>query len=127
MQLISVKRTDQAGGANTGADQGNRDTDQAAGDQSRGRVLRDAGSFQVVLNVSRDKLQNGPKFPERNWPNMTSQWGEQVYNHYGVRPFWKGGMGGREGMQERGGTGGQQGQQGQQDHEGHGHDESENR
>lgn len=61
-------------------------------DLGRGKVLTDSDQFQLVLNVSRDKLQNGPKFGEREWPNMTSQWGEQVYNHYGVQPFWKEGM-----------------------------------
>lgn len=82
--------------------------------QTGGQVLTDSGKFQLVLNVSRDKLKNGPKFGEREWPNMTTQWGEQVFNHYGVRPLWKTGAAGerRPGAMEQPGerTGGQTGQ-----------------
>lgn len=58
---------------------------------ARGKVLREADGFQVTLNTSVDKLKSGPKFAEREWPNMTQSWGEQVYSAYGVQPFWKGG------------------------------------
>ena len=58
---------------------------------ARGKVLRGADGFQVTLNTPVDKLKSGPKFAEREWPNMTQSWGEQVYSAYGVQPFWKGG------------------------------------
>ena len=56
---------------------------------ARGKALTDDSAFKVVLNISRDQLRGGPRFPERNWPNMTTQWGERVYNYYGVQPFWE--------------------------------------
>ena len=54
-----------------------------------GRVLQDDDNFTVVLDVPRDKLKSGPRFPEREWPNMTASWGEQVYKYYGLQPFWE--------------------------------------
>lgn len=58
-------------------------------DRAESQLIQDEEGFEVVLNVPRDKLQKGPKFGEREWPSMTMQWGEQVYNYYGMQPSWK--------------------------------------
>jgi sporulation protein YlmC with PRC-barrel domain len=74
----------------------------------RDTFVRDENSFSIVLNVSNDKLQTGPKFSSLNWPMMTMSWGEQIYSHYGVQPFWKSGRsaGGHEGRREQGSSNG---------------------
>lgn len=50
--------------------------------------LKDADAFKVVFSGTRDELNKGPQFPERDWPIMDQAWGKQVYEAYGMKPFW---------------------------------------
>ncbi len=62
----------------------------AGEDQSKplDAMFKDKSAFTITLNTPAEKVRNGPKFPEREWPNMTQQWGEGIYSAYGVTPFW---------------------------------------
>jgi sporulation protein YlmC with PRC-barrel domain len=42
-----------------------------------------------ILNIDRARLENAPGFDKDNWPDMTDPaWGNQIYSHYGRRPYW---------------------------------------
>ncbi len=43
-----------------------------------------------ILNVDRQMLKRAPGFDKRDWPDMTDlDWGDRIYSHYGVPPYWK--------------------------------------
>ena len=42
-----------------------------------------------ILNVDKTTLENAPGFDKDNWPDMADPtWGQQIYGHYGRRPYW---------------------------------------
>lgn len=44
---------------------------------------------EFELNVDRATLENAPGFDKDNWPDMADPtWGDQIYNYYGVEPYW---------------------------------------
>ena len=57
---------------------------------------------EFILNVDKEQLESAPGFDKDNWPDMADpQWGSQVFQHYGYKPYWEGesgssGMGDRE-------------------------------
>ena len=42
----------------------------------------------LVLNISRDVLEDAPGFDKANWPQMDLSWGAGIYRHYGFDPYW---------------------------------------
>src|ERR1700749_4200527 len=45
---------------------------------------------RALLNVDKKLLENAPGFDKDNWPNMTdAKWGNQIFTHYGYRPYWE--------------------------------------
>lgn len=43
----------------------------------------------VVVNVSRELLEQAPGFDKDNWPDTSEHaWLTDVYQHYGYEPFW---------------------------------------
>jgi len=50
----------------------------------------DATGKSAILNVAKVLLENAPGFDKDHWPNMTdSAWGNQIFAHYGYRPYWE--------------------------------------
>lgn len=46
---------------------------------------------KAVLNVDKKLLDNAPGFDKDTWPNMAdSAWGNQIFTHYGYKPYWEG-------------------------------------
>ena len=44
----------------------------------------------AVLNLDKKRLENGPGFDKENWPNMADKkWGNQIFTHYGYKPYWE--------------------------------------
>ncbi|GMU21255.1 MAG: hypothetical protein AMXMBFR13_13480 [Phycisphaerae bacterium] len=57
-----------------------------------GRAIKE--DFQLVVNLPAEKIAQGPNFAERQWPSatqMTQQWTQNIYQHYGMKPFWESG------------------------------------
>jgi sporulation protein YlmC with PRC-barrel domain len=53
------------------------------------RVDEDEKTF--ILNVDRQVLETAPGFDKDHWPDMANTgWGNEVYKHYGVTPYWEG-------------------------------------
>ena len=48
----------------------------------------DTSEHEFVLDVDKDSLENAPGFDKDNWPEMTPEWGQNVYEYYGVNPYW---------------------------------------
>lgn len=96
-QLIEARAAKDADARDDAGAQDDTGADDAARDDANARqraahegdVFMDADQFVLVTNVSKESLQRGPKFAEREWPNMTPDWGERVYSAYGIEPFWK--------------------------------------
>ena len=85
-RMLQVMNNDRDNNENANNPNNADKNDSATKTSKVGRVL-EKDAFKVVLNDV-EKVKAGPKFPEREWPNMTSQWGEGVFNAYGVKPFW---------------------------------------
>ena len=50
----------------------------------------DEDEKQFILNVDKTTLENAPGFDKDSWPDMADQtWGSQIYQHYGLRPYWE--------------------------------------
>ncbi len=44
----------------------------------------------ALLNVDKKVLENAPGFSKENWPNMAdATWGNQIFTHYGYKPYWE--------------------------------------
>ncbi len=44
----------------------------------------------ALLNVDKKLLENAPGFSKENWPNMAdATWGNQIFTHYGYKPYWE--------------------------------------
>lgn len=49
----------------------------------------DTENKRMIFNVTKERLENAPGFDKNNWPDFADrQWGESVYNYYGVEPYW---------------------------------------
>lgn len=47
------------------------------------------GDQKLVLNATKERLENAPEFKEKDWDRMSDPvWVEEVYVFYGVRPYW---------------------------------------
>jgi sporulation protein YlmC with PRC-barrel domain len=54
-----------------------------------GALTLDEDNKEFVMNVDKSTLENAPGFDKDNWPDMGDQtWGGQIYNYYGVEPYW---------------------------------------
>lgn len=46
----------------------------------------DTEKKQLVLNASKEQLENAPGFDKDNWPNLADEsFRDQIYNHYGYK------------------------------------------
>jgi sporulation protein YlmC with PRC-barrel domain len=44
---------------------------------------------ELILSVDKETLKNAPGFDKDNWPDFADpSMGEQIYSHYGQRPYW---------------------------------------
>ncbi|HET9259969.1 MAG TPA: PRC-barrel domain-containing protein [Acidimicrobiia bacterium] len=49
----------------------------------------DTDSHEVVIDVSKEMLENAPGFDKDNWPDIQDRsWVEDVYRYYGRDPYW---------------------------------------
>jgi sporulation protein YlmC with PRC-barrel domain len=46
---------------------------------------------KLILNVDKEKLENAPGFDkDAEWPDFADRtWGDDIYNYYGYKPYWK--------------------------------------
>ena len=52
------------------------------------RVDEDEKCF--ILDADKSKLESAPGFDKNNWPDMADHsWGEEIFRHYGARPYWE--------------------------------------
>lgn len=51
-------------------------------------VRVDEDSKQIVLDTTKEKLENAPGFDPNNWPDATQFDIEELYNFYKVKPYW---------------------------------------
>lgn len=50
----------------------------------------DEDEKELVLNVSKNHLENAPGFDKDNWPDMAdTTWGSQIHTFYGATPYWE--------------------------------------
>jgi sporulation protein YlmC with PRC-barrel domain len=43
-----------------------------------------------ILDVPKSTLESAPGFDKDNWPDMSdASFGSQVYQHYGISPYWE--------------------------------------
>lgn len=50
---------------------------------------RHAVDADVVLDISKEKLENAPGFDKKDWPeHPQTEFMEQIYSHYGYEPYW---------------------------------------
>jgi sporulation protein YlmC with PRC-barrel domain len=50
----------------------------------------DTENKEVVLNVSKEMLENAPGFDKDNWPDSDDRsWMVDVYRYYGHDPYWE--------------------------------------
>lgn len=49
----------------------------------------DTENEELILNVSKEKLENAPGFDKDNWPTTADRtYLTSVYTHYGYKPYW---------------------------------------
>lgn len=49
----------------------------------------DPENHEVVLDVSKERLENAEGFDKDNWPRFADRtWGRTIYDHYGYAPYW---------------------------------------
>jgi sporulation protein YlmC with PRC-barrel domain len=49
----------------------------------------DTDNHEVVIDVSRDLLENAPGVDRDNWPDINDRtWVTEVYRYYGREPYW---------------------------------------
>lgn len=50
----------------------------------------DTENKEIVLNVSKETLEQAPGFDKDHWPETSDQtWLGDVYRYYGYEPYWK--------------------------------------
>lgn len=51
----------------------------------------DEANERMVLDVSKDRLENAPGFDKDDWPEFADRsWGQRIHEHYGYDPYWEG-------------------------------------
>lgn len=54
-------------------------------------ITVDTENHEVVIDVSKETLENAPGFDKDNWPDVGDQtWVVDVYRYYGRDPYWEG-------------------------------------
>jgi len=49
----------------------------------------DTDNKELILDVSKETIQNAPGFDKDNWPDTTDRaWIVDVYRYYGREPYW---------------------------------------
>ena len=52
-------------------------------------LMVDTANEEIVLDVSKEVLENAPGFDKDNWPKTTNRdWLVEVYTYYGYDPYW---------------------------------------
>src|SRR5690606_10517609 len=52
-------------------------------------LLRRADDGKVVLDVSKETLEEAPGFDKSDWPDMASrEWGQAIHGHYEQPTYW---------------------------------------
>lgn len=41
-----------------------------------------------ILDVPKHRLEDAPGFDKDHWPEMSLEWGAQIYDYYGLSPYW---------------------------------------
>lgn len=50
----------------------------------------DTDSHEIVIDVSKETLENAPGFDKDNWPDIHDRsWLGDVYRYYGREPYWE--------------------------------------
>jgi len=50
----------------------------------------DTDNHEVVVDVSKEMLENAPGFDKDNWPDIHDRsWVGDVYRYYGYKPYWE--------------------------------------
>jgi sporulation protein YlmC with PRC-barrel domain len=50
----------------------------------------DTDSKEIVLDVSKETIENAPGFDKDNWPDTNDRaWIVDVYRYYGREPYWE--------------------------------------
>lgn len=49
----------------------------------------DTDNEEIVIDVSKESLENAPGFDKDNWPDTTERsWMVEVFEYYGSDPYW---------------------------------------
>lgn len=50
----------------------------------------DLDNHELILAISKEKLENAPGFDKDNWPATDNrEWVSEVYTYYGYDPYWQ--------------------------------------
>jgi sporulation protein YlmC with PRC-barrel domain len=50
----------------------------------------DTENKEIILGISKHKLENAPGFDKDNWPSSFNRdWVTEVHTYYGYDPYWK--------------------------------------
>jgi sporulation protein YlmC with PRC-barrel domain len=50
----------------------------------------DKRNEQIIMDVTKEKLENAPGFDKDNWPSSPDrQFVSDVHSHYGYKPYWE--------------------------------------
>lgn len=53
-------------------------------------ITVDSESEEIVLDISKETLENAPGFDKDNWPDVHDRdWVDDVYRYYGSHPHWE--------------------------------------
>jgi sporulation protein YlmC with PRC-barrel domain len=52
-------------------------------------LIVDTEKKEIVLDISKEKLEKAPGFDKDNWPHtLNRNWLVDVYSYYGYSPYW---------------------------------------
>lgn len=53
-------------------------------------ITVDTDNHEIVLDLSKETLENAPGFDKDNWPDVHDRgWVGDVYRYYGTHPYWE--------------------------------------
>ena len=53
-------------------------------------AFRFTADNKLLLNANKEVLKNAPGFDKNTWPDFANRsWGDNVYKHYGYKPYWE--------------------------------------
>jgi len=55
-------------------------------------VKRTSDESIVIMDVTREQLENAPSFTEDSWPDFDRKFGTTVHEYYKVEPYWTNGV-----------------------------------